>query len=116
MKPTNNVYMYAQFSMSISQEDVDIVKQQMDEFLDMIEGNLMGQKWEILGRNQSSKHIHPIIKECSKNGWAILSYDLGSLHPYKAGAMSLIKEAGDVGVPIYFIDSASVMETVMRGL
>jgi len=108
--------MYAQFNMSISQEDVDTVKKEMDEFIEMIEANLVGQRWEILGRNQSSKHIHPIIKECSKNGWAILSYDLGSLHPHRAGAMSLIKEAGDIGVPIYFIDSASVMETIMGGM
>lgn len=108
--------MYAQFGMSISQDDVDTVKKQMDEFIEMIEGELVGQKWEILGRNQSSKHIHAIIKECSNKGWAILTYDFKSLHPYKSGAMSLVTEAGELGVPIYFIDGESVMEMVMRGM
>ena len=115
-KPLNKVYMYAQFDMNVSQNDVDTIKKQMDEFIKMIEGEIVGQKWEMLARNQSSKHIHNIIKQCSNNGWAILSYDISTLHHNKSSSMSLIREAGEAGVPIYFIDSESVMETIMRGL
>jgi hypothetical protein len=116
LKPSNKVYMYAQFGMNVSQDDVDTIKHQMDEFIKMIEGELVGQKWEMLGSNQSSKHVHNIIKQCGNKGWAILSYDMNTLHHYKAGAMSLIREAGELGVPVYFIDSESVMEMVMRGM
>ena len=65
------VVMYARFGVSIEQDEIDYIKTKMDAFLEMIEAELVGQRWEILAKNQSSKTIHEIIKECSKNGWVV---------------------------------------------
>ena len=106
------VIMYARFGVNVEQDEIDYIKTNMEEFLEMIEAELVGQKWEILAKNQSSKAIHEIIKQCSKNEWAILTYDLKTLHQHHSGAMSLIAEGDDVGVPVYFIDGGAVMQTL----
>ena len=106
------VIMYAQFGMNVEQDEIDYIKAKMDDFLEMIEAELVGQKWEILSKNQNSKAIHEIIKQCGKNGWAILTYDLKTLHQHHSGAMSLIAEGDDVGVPVYFIEGGAVMQTL----
>ena len=108
----SKVVMYARFGTNVEQSEIDAIKNKMDEFLDMIEAELIGQKWEILAKNQSSKAIYDIIKQCSKNGWAILTYDLKTLHQHHSGAMSLIAEGDDVGVPVYFIEGGAVMQTL----
>ena len=106
------VIMYARFGMNVEQDKIDYIKAQMDDFLEMLEAELVGQKWEILSKNQSSKAVHEIIKQCGKNGWAILTYDLKTLHQHHSGAMSLIAEGDDVGVPVYFIEGGAVMQTL----
>jgi hypothetical protein len=110
------VIMYARFGVNVEQDEIDYIKTKMEEFLEMIEAELVGQKWEILAKNQSSKVIHEIIKQCSKNGWAILTYDLKTLHQHHSGAMSLIAEGDDVGVPVYFIEGGAVMQTLFSRL
>ena len=106
------VIMYAQFGVHVEQDEIDYIKAKMDDFLEMIEAELVGQKWEILSKNQNSKAIHEIIKQCGKNGWAILTYDLKTLHQHHSGAMSLIAEGNDVGVPVYFSEGEGVMQTL----
>ena len=110
------VIMYARFGVNVEQDEIDYIKTKMEEFLEMIEAELVGQKWEILAKNHSSKSIHEIIKQCSKNGWAILTYDLKTLHQHHSGAMSLIAEGDDVGVPVYFIEGGAVMQTLFSRL
>ena len=112
----SKVVMYARFGVKVEQTDIDTIKNKMEEFLEMIEAELVGQKWEILAKNQSSKAIHEIIKQCGKNGWAILTYDLKTLHQHHSGAMSLIAEGDDVGVPFYFIEGGAVMQTLFSRL
>ena len=41
------VIMYAQFGMNVEQDEIDYIKAKMDDFLEMIEAELVGQKWEI---------------------------------------------------------------------
>jgi hypothetical protein len=106
------VIMYARFGVNVEQDEIDYIKAKMDDFLEMIEAELVGQKWEILSKNQSSKAVHEIIKQCGKNGWAILTYDLKTLHQHHSGAMSLIAEGDDFGVPVYFIEGGAVMQTL----
>lgn len=108
----SKVVMYAQFGVNVEQDEIDTIKNKMDKFLEMIEAELVGQKWEILSKNQNSKAIHEIIKQCGKNGWAILTYDLKTLHQHHSGAMSLIAEGDDFGVPVYFIEGGAVMQTL----
>ena len=108
----SKVIMYARFGVNIKQDEIHYIKKKMDDFLVMIEAELVGQKWEILAKHQSSKAIHEIIKQCGKNGWAILTYDLKTLHQHHSGAMSLIAEGDDVGVPVYFIEGGAVMQTL----
>lgn len=110
------VIMYARFGVNVEQDEIDYIKTKMEEFLEMIEAELVGQKWEILAKNQSSNSIHEIIKQCSKNGWAILTYDLKTLHQHHSGAMSLIAEGDDAGVPVYFIEGGAVMQTLFSRL
>ena len=110
----SKVVMYARFGVNIKQDEIDYIKKKMDDFLIMIEAELVGQKWEILANNQSSNAVHEIIKQCSKNGWAILTYDLKTLHEHHSGAMSLIAEGDDVGVPVYFIEGSAVMKTLFN--
>lgn len=110
------VIMYAQFGVHVEQDEIDYIKAKMDDFLEMIEAELVGQKWEILSKNQSSKAVHEIIKQCGKNGWAILTYDLKTLHQHHSGAMSLIAEGDDAGVPVYFIEGGAVMQTLFSRL
>lgn len=112
----SKVVMYARFGVKVEQTEIDTIKNKMEEFLEMIEAELVGQKWEILAKNQSSNSIHEIIKQCSKNGWAILTYDLKTLHQHHSGAMSLIAEGDDAGVPVYFIESGAVMQTLFSRL
>jgi hypothetical protein len=112
----SKVVMYARFGVKVEQTEIDTIKNKMEEFLEMIEAELVGQKWEILAKNQSSNSIHEIIKQCSKNGWAILTYDLKTLHQHHSGAMSLIAEGDDAGVPVYFIEGGAVMQTLFSRL
>ena len=108
--------MYARFGVKVEQTEIDTIKNKMEEFLEMIEAELVGQKWEILAKNQNSNSIHEIIKQCGKNGWAILTYDLKTLHQHHSGAMSLIAEGDDAGVPVYFIEGGAVMQTLFSRL
>ena len=110
------VIMYARFGVDVDQEYIDLIKQKMDTFLEMVNGKMVGQHWEVLSSGQASTKIHDIIKKCSKNEWNILTYDLKTLHEYHSGALSLVEEGAEVGVPIFFIESKSVMKTIFRRL
>ncbi len=113
-KEKPKVFMYARFSIDANQEEVDAIEKKMHEFLDMIDADLQGQSWEITERD--SAKIHDIIKRCSKNNWSLLTYDLKTLHKHKTGALSIIREGDEVGVPVFFIDGQTVMEVLMVGL
>ena len=108
------VFMYARFSIDVTQEEVDAIEKKMNEFLKMIDAEMVEQYWEVTERD--STKIHDIIKECSKNNWNLLTYDLKTLHKYKTGALSIIREGDEVGVPVFFIDGQTVMEVLMAGL
>ena len=108
------VLMYARFSIDVTQEEVDAIEKKMNEFLKMIDAEMVEQYWEITDRD--STRIHDIIKDCSKNNWNLLTYDLKTLHKYKSGALSIIREGDEVGVPVFFIDGQTVMEVLMAGL
>ena len=110
----SKVFMYARFSIDVNQEEVDAIEKKMNEFLEMIEAEVVEQYWEVTERDSSK--IHDIIKECSKNNWNLLTYDLKTLHKYKTGALSIIREGDEVGVPVFFIDGQTVMEVLMAGL
>lgn len=112
----SKVIMYARFGVDVEQEEIDLIKDKMEKFLDMVNAKLVGQHWEILGKNQQSRTIKDIIRKCSRNGWDILTYDLKTLHEYRSGALSIINEGADVGVPIFFIESKSVMQSIFRSL
>lgn len=108
------VFMYARFSIDVNQEEVDAIEKKMNEFLEMIDAEMVEQYWEVTERD--STKIHDIIKQCSKNNWNLLTYDLKTLHKYKTGALSIIREGDEVGVPVFFIDGQTVMEVLMSGL
>lgn len=110
------VVMYARFGVDVEQEEIDLIKDKMEKFLEMVNAKLVGQHWEILAQNQQSSKIKDLIKECSKKEWDILTYDLKTLHEYRSGALSIINEGADVGVPIFFIESKSVMQSIFRSL
>ena len=110
------VVMYARFGVDVEQEHVDLIKVKMDNFMEMINGKMVGQCWEVLAPGQSSSKIHDIIKKCSKNEWDILTYDLKTLHECHSGALSLVEEGAEVGVPIFFIESKSVMKSIFGRL
>jgi hypothetical protein len=106
------VVMYARFSADVEQEHIDAIKHEMDLFLDMIDAKLMAQKWEVLDTHEESPVIDYIIDECMRYGWSILTYDMNTLHPFKAGAISIIEDAAEDSVPIFFIDPESAMKSI----
>ena len=110
------VFMYARFDTDIEQEEVELIKEKLDGFLEMIDAELMGQHWEILQKGGKSRVIHKLIEKCSSKQWGILTYDLKTLHEHHSGALSIISEGDDVGVPIFFIEAESVVQSIFTRL
>lgn len=110
------VVTYARFGVDTEQQKIDFIKKKIDDFLSMINGTLVEQHWEVLPNGRYSTKIYPLIKKCSKNEWDILTYDLKTLHEYHSGALSIVEEGAEVGVPIFFIESKAVMQTILIGL
>ena len=110
------VVTYARFGIYVEQDYVDMVKLKMDNFIKMIDGKMVDQYWEMLNNGQHSTKIYDIIKKCSINEWDILTYDLKTLHERRSGALSLVEEGAEVGVPIFFIESKSVMKSILNKL
>jgi DNA invertase Pin-like site-specific DNA recombinase len=106
------VIIYARFSTDVEQEEIDSIKEKMDGFLSMIGAKMMGQYWEIVQKGHSSDKIEEIMSECSKNRWGILTYNLKTLHEHQSGALSIVSEGADMGVPIFFIDPDSALKSI----
>lgn len=106
------VFMYARFGIGVEQEHIDFIKEKLDGFLEMVDAELVGQKWEIIANGAKSEHIHKIIEKCCNKQWAILTYDLKTLHERHSGALSIISEGNVVGVPIFFIEAESVVKSL----
>ena len=112
----SKVIVYARFGTDVTQERINTVKEKIDSFTNMIGSEVMDEQWELLGSGSSSKVIDDIISKCCQERWAILTYDLKTLHEHHSGALSIIDEGADVGVPIFFIEAKSVILTMMNDL
>jgi|DEB0MinimDraft_10_1074344.scaffolds.fasta_scaffold53069_2 hypothetical protein len=112
----SKVIVYARFGVDVTQERIDTVKEKIDSFTNMIGTRVMDEHWELLPSGSSSKIIDNIISKCCQERWAILTYDLKTLHEHHSGALSIIDEGADVGVPIFFIEAESVIITMMDKL
>jgi len=106
------VIIYARFSTDIEQEEIDSIKEKMDNFLSMIGAKMMGQHWELIRKGGYSDKIDEIMSECIENGWGILTYNLKTLHEHQSGALSIVSEGAEMGVPIFFIDPDSALKSI----
>ena len=105
---------YVRFSVDTDQEEVDRIKNEMKVFSGMIEAKVMNQHWEILSENAESGILDYVIDECMRNGWNILTYDLKSVHQYVSGALSIIEDAAEDQVAIFFVDPKSALESIRQ--
>jgi hypothetical protein len=78
----------------------------------MLDAKVMKQSWEIIEKGASSKKFDPLFHDCIKNGWGILTYDLKTLHEHRSGALSIVEEGAEMGVPIFFVDSESAFISI----
>lgn len=109
----SKVVMYARFSPDANQEDVDNVKKEMDLFVSMIDAKLMKQHWEMLPKESESGILDYVIDECMRYGWNIITYDMSTLHGYVSGALSIIHDAAQDHVAIFFIEPKSALKSIM---
>jgi hypothetical protein len=112
----SKVIVYARFGVDVTQERIDTVKEKIESFTKMVDTQIMDEHWELLASGSRSKIIDGIISRCCKERWGILTYDLKTLHEHHSGALSIIDEGADVGVPIFFIEAKSVILTMMTKL
>ena len=112
----SKVIVYARFGVDVTQDRIDTVKEKIDSFTKMIGTEIMDEYWELLSPESNSSIIKDLISRCCSERWAILTYDLKTLHEHHSGALSIIDEGADVGVPIFFIEAKSVILTMMNKL
>jgi hypothetical protein len=105
---------YVRFSVDTDQEEVDRIKNEMNVFVGMIEARVMKQHWELLSKESESGILDYVIDECMRNGWNILTYDLKSVHQYVSGALSIIEDAAEDHVAIFFVDPKSALESIRQ--
>ena len=103
---------YVRFSANTNQEEVDRIKNEMEVFVDMIDAKVMKQHWEILSKNSESGILDYVIDECMRYGWNILTYDLKSIHEYTSGALSILEDAAQDHVAIFFVDPKSALKSI----
>ena len=108
----SKVVIYIRFTTDIEQEYVDKIKKEINSFVDMIGAKVMNQYWEVIPNGYNSIKFDAIFNKCISNRWGILTYDLKTLHKHKSGALSILEEGADVGVPIFFVDAESAFKSI----
>ena len=107
------VVIYARFTTDVEQKQVNSVENNINSFVRMLDAKVMKQSWEIIQKGASSKKFDPLFDDCIKNGWGILTYDLKTLHEHRSGALSIVEEGAEMGVPIFFVDSESAFMSIL---
>lgn len=107
------VVIYARFSTDIEQSEVDTMKDDIGSFIEMIDAKVIKQCWEIIQTGSYSKKLNPLLDDCIKNRWGILTYDLKTLHEHRSGALSIVEEGAEMGVPIFFVDAESAVKSIL---
>jgi DNA invertase Pin-like site-specific DNA recombinase len=108
------IVIYVRFSTDTDQEEVNRIKDEIGVFVRMIEAKVMKQHWEILSKDTESGILDYVIDECMRHGWSILTYDLKSIHEYISGALSIIEDAAQDQVAIFFVDSDSALKSIRQ--
>ena len=107
------VAIYARFTVDVNQKDVDEIKKCIDSFAKMIDAKIVKQCWEIVESGYTSSKFDDLFDTCSKNRWGILTYDLKTLHQHRSGALSIIREGSEMGIPIFFVDAGSAFNSIL---
>lgn len=108
------VVIYARFTTSVDKSQQNSVKNKINSFVRMLDAKVMEQSWEIVQKGASSKKFNPLFDDCIKNGWGILTYDLKTLHEHRSGALSIVEEGAEMGVPIFFVDPESAFISIFN--
>ena len=108
------VVIYARFTTDVDKSQQNSVKNKVNSFVRMLEAKVMEQSWEIIQKGASSKKFNPLFDDCIKNGWGILTYDLKTLHEHRSGALSIVEEGAEMGVPIFFVDPESAFISIFN--
>ena len=103
---------YIRLSVDTDQSEVNRIKKEIKLFSSMIEAKVMKEHWEILPKESESGILDYVIDECMRYGWNILSYDLKTVHYYVSGALSIIEDAADDHVAIFFVDPKSALQSI----
>ena len=107
------VVIYARFTTDVEQKQVNSVKNRINSFVSMIDAKVVKQSWEIVQKGASSKKFDSLLDDCIKNRWGILTYDLRTLHEHRSGALSIVEEGAEMGVPIFFVDAESAFKSIL---
>jgi hypothetical protein len=107
------VVIYARFTTDVDQKQINAVKNKINSFARMLDAKVVKQSWEIVQKGASSKKFNPLFDDCIKNGWGILTYDLKTLHEHRSGALHIVEEGAEMGVPIFFVDSDSAFKSIL---
>ncbi len=107
------VVIYARFTTDVDQKQVNSIKSKINSFVRMIDAKVVKQSWEIVQKGASSEKFNPLFDDCIKNGWGILTYDLRTLHEHRSGALHIVEEGAEMGVPIFFVDSESAFKSIL---
>ena len=108
------VVIYARFTTDVDQKQINSVKTKINSFVRMLDAKVVKQHWEIVHKGVSSKKFNPVFDNCIKNGWGILTYDLKTLHEHRSGALSIVEEGAEMGVPIFFVDPESAFISIFN--
>jgi hypothetical protein len=108
-----NVAIYARFTVDVDQKDIDQMKEGIDFFAKMIDAKIVKQCWEIVENGYTSSKFDALFDTCNKNRWGILTYDLKTLHQHRSGALSIIREGSEMGIPIFFVDAGSAFNSIL---
>ena len=106
------VVIYARFTTDVDKSQQSLVKNKINSFVRMLDAKVMEQSWEIIQKGASSKKFDSLFDDCIKNGWGILTYDLKTLHEHRSGALSIVEEGAEMGVPIFFVDPESAFISI----
>lgn len=108
------VVIYARFTTDVDKSQQNSVKNKINSFVRMLDAKVMEQSWEIVQKGASSKKFNTLFDVCIKNGWGILTYDLKTLHEHRSGALSIVEEGAEMGVPIFFVDPESAFISIFN--
>ncbi len=108
------VVIYARFTTDVDKSQQNSVKNKINSFVRMLDAKVMEQSWEIVQKGASSKKFNTLFDDCIKNGWGILTYDLKTLHEHRSGALSIVEEGAEMGVPIFFVDPESAFISIFN--